>query len=92
MDSDAPPRRPDEHVAVLPGWWTTVQQAEQQALQLTRGTDVVTAATHVVDGIALVTAQVAGPHLVPVAGRDRRLQVEHRVGLRLGVGEAGQRR
>lgn len=68
MDSAGPPRRPDEHVTALPGWWTTVQQAEQQALQLTRGTDVLTAATHVVDGIALVTAQVLGPHRWAGAG------------------------
>ncbi|WP_050346617.1 hypothetical protein [Arsenicicoccus sp. oral taxon 190] len=47
-------------VTALPGWWSSVHQAEQQALQSLRGSDVRTACTHVTDGIALVTVEL-GP-------------------------------
>ncbi|WP_409484943.1 hypothetical protein [Arsenicicoccus dermatophilus] len=47
-------------VVAMPGWWSTISDAERQAAPRLADLDVVTACTHVVDGIALVTAAVTG--------------------------------
>lgn len=53
-----PPRDPRRRVVALPGWWTTVQDAERQAPTSPLWSQAVTACTHVTDGIALVTLEV----------------------------------
>lgn len=59
-------------VTALPGWWSSVHRAEQQALQSLRDVDVVSACTHVVDGIALVTVEKHGEAPRVTEARDPR--------------------
>lgn len=65
-------------VVALPGWWSSVAQAEAQAARSLRGLPVRTACTHVVDGIALATAEVEVgglPEQEPLGGDHSRWAV-----------------